>query len=254
VATVVAGGAVAATGQHVLATALPGVADGASALSLGINGPIGPDMELRVAADSAPLVVDPPPAAAVAGVDPEPVIADGASLVKVADIQRFVADAAARTADQAKAEQAKAAEAARAEQIKKVLPVAAVGRAMQLVTGRVTSGFGLRGGAKHQGLDIAAPIGTPIRVPLAGTVISSGPASGFGLWVRVRHADGTITTYGHINRSLVKVGQKVAAGQQIAEVGNRGESTGPHLHIEVVTPGGKKINPRPWLDQHGIRY
>jgi murein DD-endopeptidase MepM/ murein hydrolase activator NlpD len=247
----------------VLATALPAVADGASALSLGINGLVGPDMDFRVAADAAPLVADPPPAAAVAGVDPAPVIADAASLVKVADIQRSVTDAAARTADQAKAKQAKAeqakaeqakAEAARAEQVKKVVPVAAVGRAIQMVTGRVTSGFGLRGGAAHQGLDIAAPIGTPIRVPIAGTVISSGAASGFGLWVRVRHADGTITIYGHINRSLVKVGQKVSAGQQIAEVGNRGESTGPHLHIEVVTPSGKKINPRPWLDQHGIRY
>jgi murein DD-endopeptidase MepM/ murein hydrolase activator NlpD len=252
-ATVVAGGAVAATGQHVLATALPAVADGASALSLGINGLVGPDMDFRVAADAAPLVADPPPAAAVAGVDPAPVIADAASLVKVADIQRSVTDAAARTAEQAKAEQVKA-EAARAEQAKKAAPAAAVGRAIQMVTGRVTSGFGLRGGTTHQGLDIAAPIGTPIRVPIAGTVISSGPASGFGLWVRVRHADGTITVYGHINRSLVKVGQKVAAGQQIAEVGNRGESTGPHLHIEVMTPSGKKINPRPWLDQHGIRY
>ncbi|GAA3042049.1 hypothetical protein GCM10010464_02280 [Pseudonocardia yunnanensis] len=238
-----------------LATALPAVVDGASALSLGINGLVGPDMDFRVAADAAPLVADPPPAAAVAGVDPAPVIADAASLVKVADLQRSVTDAAARSADQAaaKAEQAKA-EAARTEQAKKVAPAAAVGRAIQMVTGRVTSGFGLRGGTTHQGLDIAAPIGTPIRVPIAGTVISSGPASGFGLWVRVRHADGTITVYGHINRSLVKVGQKVAAGQQIAEVGNRGESTGPHLHIEVVTPAGKKINPRPWLDQHGIRY
>jgi murein DD-endopeptidase MepM/ murein hydrolase activator NlpD len=251
-ATVVAGGAVAATGQHVLATALPAVADGASALSLGINGLIGSDMDFRVAADAAPLVADPPHAAV--GVDPAPVIADAASLVKVADIQRSVTDAAARTADQAKAEQAKVEQAKAAEHVKKAAPVASVGRAIQMVTGRVTSGFGLRGGATHQGLDIAAPIGTPIRVPIAGTVISSGPASGFGLWVRVRHADGTITVYGHINRSLVKVGQKVAAGQQIAEVGNRGESTGPHLHIEVVTPSGKKINPRPWLDQHGIRY
>ncbi|MCH6166095.1 M23 family metallopeptidase [Pseudonocardia alaniniphila] len=251
-----AGGAVAATGQHVLATALPAVADGASALSLGINGLVGPDMDFRVAADAAPLVADPPPAAAVAGVDPAPVIADAASLVKVADLQRSVTDAAARTADQAaaKAEQAKA-EAARAEQAKKAAaPVADLGRAIQMVTGRVTSGFGLRAGTTHQGLDIAAPIGTPIRVPIAGTVISSGPATGFGLWVRVRHADGTITVYGHINRSLVKVGQKVAAGQQIAEVGNRGQSTGPHLHIEVITPAGKKINPRPWLDQHGILY
>ncbi|MBC3192922.1 M23 family metallopeptidase [Pseudonocardia sp. C8] len=104
------------------------------------------------------------------------------------------------------------------------------------------------------GLDIAAPIGTPIHVPLAGTVVSSGPASGFGMWVRVKHDDGTVTVYGHINRSLVKVGQKVAAGQQIAEVGNKGQSTGPHLHIEVVDPSGTKINPKPWLDANGFSY
>jgi murein DD-endopeptidase MepM/ murein hydrolase activator NlpD len=129
-----------------------------------------------------------------------------------------------------------------------------VGGVVQLVTGRVTSGFGARFGRAHQGIDIAAPIGTPIRAPLAGTVIESGPASGFGMWVQVRHADGTVTTYGHINRSLVRVGQEVAAGEVIAEVGNRGRSTGPHLHIEVETPGGNKINPRPWLDDHGIGY
>jgi murein DD-endopeptidase MepM/ murein hydrolase activator NlpD len=136
----------------------------------------------------------------------------------------------------------------------KARPRGSVRGGVQMVTGRVTSGFGGRWGSFHQGLDIAAPIGTPIHAPLAGTVISSGPARGFGLWVRVRHPDGTITVYGHINRSLVRVGQKVSAGQEIAEVGNRGEATGPHLHIEVVTPRGVKINPRPWLDQHRIVY
>jgi murein DD-endopeptidase MepM/ murein hydrolase activator NlpD len=129
-----------------------------------------------------------------------------------------------------------------------------LGGAVQMIVGRVTSGFGARWGTAHNGLDIAAPIGTPIHVPLDGTVIDSGPASGFGLWVRVRHADGTITVYGHINRSLVNKGETVSAGQVIAEVGNRGQSTGPHLHIEVVTPGGTKINPQPWLDERGIGY
>ncbi len=66
-----------------------------------------------------------------------------------------------------------------------------------------------------------------------GEVIDSGPASGFGMWVRLKHADGTITVYGHINTSTVTVGQKVMAGDQIATVGNRGFSTGPHLHFEV---------------------
>jgi murein DD-endopeptidase MepM/ murein hydrolase activator NlpD len=129
----------------------------------------------------------------------------------------------------------------------------ASGGGVQILSGRVTSGFGSRWGTQHMGLDIAAPIGTPIHVPLAGTVISSGPASGFGLWVRVQHDDGTITVYGHINRSLVSVGQRVSAGQEIAEVGNRGQTTGPHLHIEVVE-NGTKINPKPWLDEHGFRY
>ena len=142
----------------------------------------------------------------------------------------------------------------RAAEAAKARPRASARGAVRMITGRVSSGFGGRWGSFHQGLDIAAPIGTPIRVPLAGTVISSGPARGFGLWVRVRHADGTITVYGHINRSMVRVGQKVSAGQEIAEVGNRGEATGPHLHIEVVTPRGTKINPRPWLDQHSIVY
>ena len=123
-----------------------------------------------------------------------------------------------------------------------------------MVAGRVSSGFGGRWGRSHNGIDIAAPIGTPIRAPLPGEVIASGPASGFGMWVRVRHDDGTITTYGHVNRSFVRVGEQVTAGEEIAEVGNRGRSTGPHLHMEVRTPGGTTVNPRPWLDGHGIGY
>jgi murein DD-endopeptidase MepM/ murein hydrolase activator NlpD len=139
-------------------------------------------------------------------------------------------------------------------EVARAKPRASARAGVQMVTGRVSSGFGGRWGSFHEGLDIAAPIGTPIHAPLAGTVISSGPARGFGLWVRVRHTDGTITVYGHINRSMVRVGQKVSAGQEIAEVGNRGQATGPHLHIEVMTPRGVKINPRPWLDQHRIVY
>ncbi|WFG46921.1 M23 family metallopeptidase [Pseudonocardia alni] len=184
-----------------------------------------------------------------------------ARTVAVADTGRARAASAVQAAtasvDQvrkAAEERARAAEAARAAGATGALQSASAGGAVSIVTGRVTSGFGSRWGTKHMGLDIAAPIGTPIHVPIAGTVISSGPASGFGMWVRVRHADGTVTVYGHINRSLVSVGQKVAAGQQIAEVGNRGQSTGPHLHIEVVDPSGTKINPKPWLDANGFRY
>ncbi|ASU78282.1 M23 family peptidase [Actinopolyspora erythraea] len=118
-------------------------------------------------------------------------------------------------------------------------------------SGFLTSGYHSRGGA-HAGIDIGADTGTPIYAPQAGTVISSGPASGFGLWVRVQHDDGKVTVYGHIHSSQVSVGQRVEAGQQIATVGSRGQSTGPHLHFETrLGPGAQEINPIPWLKQQG---
>ncbi|GAA4801477.1 hypothetical protein GCM10023200_42930 [Actinomycetospora chlora] len=118
--------------------------------------------------------------------------------------------------------------------------------------GRFTSGFGARWGSSHRGVDIAGPIGTPIVSVGDGEVIEAGPASGFGQWVRVRLDDGTINVYGHVNRFYVSEGQRVRAGEEIAEIGNRGQSTGPHLHFEVWTDGGQKINPLPWLASRGI--
>ncbi|WP_460864923.1 M23 family metallopeptidase [Rhodococcus aerolatus] len=118
--------------------------------------------------------------------------------------------------------------------------------------GTFTSGFGSRWGSFHYGIDIANAIGTPIRAAQAGTVINAGPADGFGLWVRIRHDDGTITVYGHNDRNLVSVGQRVTVGQQIATIGNRGDSTGPHLHFEVINPAGIKVDPQPWLAARGV--
>jgi len=118
--------------------------------------------------------------------------------------------------------------------------------------GMFTSGFGGRWGVTHYGIDLAAPIGTPIYALTDGVVEKAGPASGFGMWVVLRHTDGTASVYGHINRALVTVGQKVKAGDEIAEVGNRGQSTGPHLHLEVWEQDGTKTNPLPWLLQRGI--
>ncbi|MFB9929730.1 M23 family metallopeptidase [Amycolatopsis halotolerans] len=126
-------------------------------------------------------------------------------------------------------------------------------RAHAPVTGTITSNYGGRWGTTHYGLDVANVIGAPVRTPLAGTVVEAGPASGFGLWVRVRHEDGTVTVYGHINRYTVAAGQRVAAGQVIAEVGNRGQSTGPHLHFEVWADGERKTDPLRWLRGLGVR-
>ena len=119
--------------------------------------------------------------------------------------------------------------------------------------GTFTSGFGARWGTSHNGVDIANAIGTPIVAVMDGTVIEAGPASGFGLWVRVQHEDGTITVYGHMNTIDVPQGAKVKAGQQIATIGNRGQSTGPHLHFEVWVDGGQKINPVGWLAARGVQ-
>ncbi len=130
----------------------------------------------------------------------------------------------------------------------------AAGGAVAPTKGRVTSCYGSRWGTLHAGVDIAAPIGTPVFSPESGVVLDAGPAIGFGLAVYVQHGDGTVTLYGHINQFFVTPGQVVEAGQQIAEVGNRGQSTGPHLHFEVHDGGlyASRVNPTPWLDARGI--
>lgn len=122
----------------------------------------------------------------------------------------------------------------------------------KFANGTFTSGFGSRWGVQHLGVDVAAPIGTPIYAVEDGEVISAGPASGFGMWVRLLHADGTITVYGHVDTATVSEGEHVMAGDQIATVGNRGFSTGPHCHFEVWLNGNNKIDPLPWLASRGI--
>jgi murein DD-endopeptidase MepM/ murein hydrolase activator NlpD len=117
--------------------------------------------------------------------------------------------------------------------------------------GVFTSGYGPRWGTFHYGIDIAAPIGSPIYAVADGVVINAGPAEGFGLWVRIRHDDGTISVYGHMYDFSVSVGERVHAGQQIARIGNRGDATGPHLHFEIIV-NGQHVDPQPWLAMRGI--
>jgi len=123
-----------------------------------------------------------------------------------------------------------------------------LGGVVRPASGPITTRFG--GG--HMGIDIAAPMGAPILAAADGTVIDAGPASGFGLWIRIRHNDGTVTTYGHNDVNFVSKGQRVVAGQRIANVGSRGNSTGPHLHFEVDLPGWIKVDPVPWLAARGV--
>ncbi|RBO84564.1 murein DD-endopeptidase MepM/ murein hydrolase activator NlpD [Nocardia puris] len=122
----------------------------------------------------------------------------------------------------------------------------------RFAAGNFTSGFGARWGVQHLGIDVAGPIGTPIYAVADGTVIEAGPAAGFGMWVRILHDDGTVTIYGHIDTATVSQGERVLAGDQIATMGNRGFSTGPHVHFEVWLNGVDKVDPVPWLATRGI--
>lgn len=116
----------------------------------------------------------------------------------------------------------------------------------------VSSTFGARWGTMHRGMDFAGQMHAPIKAVTDGVVIDAGPATGFGLWVRVQQDDGTIGVYGHMQDILAHVGQPVRAGDVIATVGSRGQSTGPHLHYEVHQPGNAAVDPMPWMASRGV--
>ncbi|HVC01065.1 MAG TPA: M23 family metallopeptidase [Steroidobacteraceae bacterium] len=98
----------------------------------------------------------------------------------------------------------------------------------------------------HEGLDIAAPAGTPVDAVAAGLVTWAGPRSGYGNMVEINHGNGLATMYCHNEKLLVKVGDLVRKGQEISLVGSTGRSTGPHLHFEVLK-NGTAVNPLPFV-------
>lgn len=125
--------------------------------------------------------------------------------------------------------------------------------------GYFTSGFGLRRDpftgqiAFHEGLDIAAPVGTPVVAPASGIVIAVKWDSGFGLYIEIDHGLGIVTRYAHLLRARVSPGQYVKRGDIIAYVGNSGRSTAPHLHYEVRI-NDKPINPVMYIIPSGLYY
>ncbi len=121
------------------------------------------------------------------------------------------------------------------------------------VIGRISSAFGetrsssSSGGTRpHMGVDICAPMGTPIQAPAEGVVTIAGREAEYGLLVCIDHGHGYTTMYGHLKAMQVKVGDRVQAGQVLGTVGTSGNTTGPHLHYEVRIYG-QPVNPYSYL-------
>jgi len=110
----------------------------------------------------------------------------------------------------------------------------------------LTSRFGWRYRRHHDGIDLAAPHGTPIYAARAGRVVFAGWYYGYGRTVILDHGNGLQTLYGHASSLLVREGQQVERGQLIARVGCTGSCTGSHLHFEVRLRG-RAVNPLGYL-------
>lgn len=114
------------------------------------------------------------------------------------------------------------------------------------INGTITSRFGRRWGSTHTGLDIANSSGTPIKAAATGTVVYAGYKGSYGNLVIIAHTDSIQTYYAHCSKIYVSVGQTVSQGETIAAVGSTGNSTGPHLHLEVRVNGVAK-NPQNYV-------
>jgi murein DD-endopeptidase MepM/ murein hydrolase activator NlpD len=110
------------------------------------------------------------------------------------------------------------------------------------IDGIVTSGYGVRRGRRHDGIDISASSGTPIHAVDGGKVVFSSRLRGYGNLVLVKHKKDFFTVYAHNSRNIVKKGTIVKKGQVIARVGSSGRASGPHLHFEV-RKGSRARNP-----------
>jgi len=189
-----------------------------------------------------------PPAASVeASVNPRQLrdrslqaVQDNALAVARADSANWVARAAARKDLAARAKEAELAQAQSWQ-----LPV------KNYV---LTSGFGRRWGRLHAGEDFAIPIGTNLVSMSTGTIVFAGQESGYGTIVKIRYWDGTVSFYGHMSRVGVTAGDRVEPGEVVGQSGNTGESTGPHLHLELHPDGTAAIDPLSWLTDHQVAF
>jgi murein DD-endopeptidase MepM/ murein hydrolase activator NlpD len=103
----------------------------------------------------------------------------------------------------------------------------------------------------HEGIDVTAPMGSPIEAPAAGVVTDAGWESGYGNTITIDHGYGVVTKFAHASKLLVRTGQRVQRGQRIALVGNTGLATGPHLHYEVHV-NGRPVDPLKYVLPDGV--
>ncbi|GGM97796.1 hypothetical protein GCM10009721_25920 [Terrabacter tumescens] len=157
-------------------------------------------------------------------------------------------------ADRAAAQKAKAAAAAKAKQAAAARALARAHRWVSPVAGyTLTSGFGFRWGKMHPAQDLACPVGSPVHSLSSGTVIFAGWSNeGYGNFVKIRYWDGTVSWMAHNSRLLVSVGETVTPGQVVAYSGSTGNSTGPHVHLEIHPDDGAAVAPITWLAKHGV--
>lgn len=158
-------------------------------------------------------------------------------------------------ADKAKVVAANRAKIVQALAKKRANSIAAAHRWVAPVSGySLTSGFGYRWGKMHAAQDLARPVGGSVRALSSGTVVSAGwDSTGYGNLVRIQYWDGTLSWMAHNSQVLVTVGERVTPGQVIARSGDTGQSTGPHVHLEIHPGRSAPVPPLPWLAQRGVR-
>ncbi|MEU3046837.1 MULTISPECIES: M23 family metallopeptidase [unclassified Streptomyces] len=185
--------------------------------------------------------------------------AEAKAAVEKAAAEAAAAEAAKQQSEaEAKAaeEKRKAEEAARAKAEAERLAKLAASYALPTSSYTLTSTYGQAGAmwssGYHTGLDFAAPTGTPVKAVHGGTVTSAGWSGSYGYRIVLELEDGTEVWYAHLSSMTASAGQKVATGETIGRVGATGNVTGPHLHLEVHSPGGSGLDPLAWLRGKGL--
>lgn len=129
---------------------------------------------------------------------------------------------------------------------------------LPVVSYRISSLYGevssIRSWRAHSGIDLAAPMGTPVLAAASGTVTHAGPGGACGLTIKIANDDGWEMTYCHQSSLAANPGEQVRPGDVVGYVGSTGNSTGPHLHIEVRRPDGIEVNPAQAFAEHGVEF